>query len=94
MAKATLTWNANAESDLAGYKIYRSVGTAPMTLLATVGKVTTYVDDPLPAIDGDIGYALTAYDTAGNESVRSLTVTKTVNAIPPVAPTGLVVVIG
>lgn len=93
MAKATLTWNANAEPDLAGYKVYRSVGTAPQSLLVTLGKVTTYVDDPLPAIDGDIGYALTAFDTAGNESIKSLTVTKTVNAIPPVAPSGLAVAI-
>jgi fibronectin type 3 domain-containing protein len=91
--KATLTWNANTEADLAGYKIYRSIGTGPMTLLASVGKVTTYVDDPLPNIDGDVGYAVTAVDTAGLESFKSATVTKAVNTVPPQAPTGLAVVI-
>lgn len=49
---AILTWNANSESDLAGYKIYRGldmcVANPAMSLVATVGKVTTYIDDKIP----------------------------------------------
>jgi fibronectin type 3 domain-containing protein len=94
MASAILTWNANTELDLASYRIYRKVGAAPFTLLATVPKpATTYTDSSLPLIDGDITYDLTAVDTTGNESAHSVSVTKTVNLVPPVAPTGLVVVI-
>lgn len=94
MAKATLTWNPNTEPDLANYKIYRKVGSAVSAVLATVPKgTTTFVDDPLPAVDGDITYDLTAVDTSGNESAHSVAVTKTVNLVPPAAPSGLVVVI-
>ena len=93
MAKAVLTWNANSESDLAGYKIYRGVNGAALTLLAQVPKVVTYTDDPLPTIDGNITYAISAFDTSGNESPKTAPVTKVVNTVPPVAPSGLVVVI-
>lgn len=92
MPQAVLTWNANTESDLAGYKIYRVMGSGPLTLLTTIGKVTTYTDT-LPDVDGDVTYAVSAYDTSGNESPLSVSVTKVLNTNPPQAPTGLVVVI-
>lgn len=93
MASATLTWNANTEADLAGYRIYRGFGTTSPTLLASVGKVTTYTDTTLPNISQDVTYNLTAFDTSGNESAHSVSVTKTVDVSPPAAPTGLVVTI-
>lgn len=73
-ASVTLTWNANTESDLAGYKVYRGTPCGnPQALpgpIATLDKVTTYVDSSAP--DGvDVEYEITAYDTSGNESVRS-----------------------
>jgi hypothetical protein len=92
--KATLVWSPNTETDLASYLVYRSVAGAPFALLATVPKgTTTYTDDPLPLIDGDVAYYLTAKDQSGNESLHSLTVVRTINAIPPQAPTGLSVVV-
>lgn len=91
MAGKLLTWTANTESDLAGYKIYRSVGTGPLSLLASVGKVVTYTDNAMPAVDTTLGYALSAVDTAGNESLKGIMVTSAVNVNPPVAPVGLVV---
>jgi hypothetical protein len=94
MATATLTWIANTESDLAGYDIYRAVGTGPLTLLTSVGKVSTYVDTTVPNISQNVSYALKAFDFAGNRSPLSATVTKAVDVNPPQAPAGLDVVIG
>lgn len=94
MASAILTWNANTEPDLKEYRIYRKVGAAALAQLAVVPKgTTTYTDTPLPVMDGDISYNLTAVDTSNNESAHSVTVTKTVNLVPPAAPVGLDVVI-
>lgn len=94
MGKATLAWDPNKEADFASYLIYRSVAGAPFAVLTTIPKgTTTYTDDPLPLIDGDVSYYLTAKDTSGNESLHSLTVVKTINTVPPAAPTGLTVVI-
>ena len=94
MAKATLTWTANTEADLAGYKIYRAINSGPMSLLDSVGKVTTYVDEPLPNIDGVISYTLSAIDTSANESGKTAPKSLTVNTVPPATPTGLEVVLG
>jgi fibronectin type 3 domain-containing protein len=68
-----LTWNANAEPDLAGYKIYGSLTQGgPYTLLNTAALVTatTYLDSDL---DGGhtYYYAVTAVDNGGHESNRS-----------------------
>ena len=93
MATAILTWNANSESDLAGYRVYRALGAAALVQLASLAKVTTYTDATIPNVDQDVSYALTAFDTANNESLKSATVTNTVNAVPPGAPTGLSVVL-
>jgi endoglucanase len=98
-ASATLTWNANTESDLAGYKVYRGNGScsvgplAPLTVngiqVTVASPATTYVDNTVPVFDGDLCYEITAFDTSGNESARSNRATKTVNLVPPTAPTGL-----
>ena len=94
MSSAKLDWNANVESDLAGYRIYRGFGAATPTLLASVGKtILTYTDATVPNISQDVSYNITAYDTSGNESAHSVTVTKTVDVNPPAAPTGLTVVL-
>lgn len=98
-ASTDLSWNANTESDLAGYKVYRGNGTCsvgPLQPLVVGGSpvsvlapATTYKDTTVPTFDGQLCYELTAYDTAGNESPRSVRATKTVNLIPPIAPVGL-----
>ncbi len=66
-AQVTLAWDANRESNLAGYKIY--FGTAPReySWVLDVGKVTTYTVTGLT--DGLAYYfSATAYDTANQES--------------------------
>lgn len=100
-ASATLTWNANTEQDLAGYKIYRGNGVCsqgplqPLIVngshVTVTGSITTYTDNTVPMFDGELCYELTAFDVSNNESVRSSRATKVVNLIPPVAPTGLVI---
>ena len=74
----THTWTANRESDLAGYKVY--VGTAsgtysfPRSAFVT-GKVTSYTVSNLPK-GQTYFFAISAYDSAGNESVLSGEVSK------------------
>lgn len=89
--KAVLDWDANTEPDLAGYKVY--FGTASKTYGAPidVGKVTTKTIEPLA--DGTYFFAVTAYDTSGNESLFSDEVSKTIDSTPPAKPNGLKVLI-
>ena len=74
---ATLTWNANTESNLAGYKIY--YGTSPRNNncppggysdTIDAGNVTKYVLNKLT--DGKTYYfSITSYNTAKKESCFS-----------------------
>lgn len=102
-ASATLTWTPNTETDLAGYKVYRGNGVCaigplqPLVVggvaVSVVSPASTYTDTTVPIFDGSLCYEITAFDTTGNESLRSNRVTKTVNLVPPIPPTGLGVVI-
>lgn len=91
-----LTWTANTEADLAGYKIYRSTFSGQYGVpIATVGTVTSYTaifpDQPT---DQPYFFTITAYDLAGNESGKSLEVRKLVAGIPVVVPTATWTIIG
>ena len=64
----TLAWDANTESNLAGYKLHygntpRSQGA--YTHSVTIGIATTYTISLQP---GTYYFALTAYNNVGNES--------------------------
>jgi hypothetical protein len=71
---ATLTWDANSEPDLAGYRVYRcselpctlQTGAAPV---AVVGKNETSVNIGTPTKIQF--YFITAYDSANRESGAS-----------------------
>ena len=89
-AQIQVSWNANTETDLAGYKVY--AGTAPGQYGAPVdvGNVTAYTATLTPATGTTYYFALTAYDTSGNESVKSDEVSVYVpDVTPPAKPTGL-----
>ena len=62
-----ITWQANTEKDLAGYNVYRIVGSKPARLNASPVKEIKYTDTGAPD-HRFIAYHVTAVDTAGNES--------------------------
>ncbi len=78
-SSATLTWSANRENDLAGYKVYRATASgtygAPIATLA--GNVTTYQATSLE-FGKTYFFVVTAYDIAGNESGYSNEVSKSI----------------
>jgi hypothetical protein len=69
-----LTWSANTEADLVGYRIYRSINSGgPFTLITTVSKMAapTYLDnDNQNGLVNDqyYYYKISAFDTQGKES--------------------------
>lgn len=86
---ATLSWNANSEADLAGYKIYygtsartgsdpKTCGLCGYSTSVNVGKVTTYAFSNLT--NGQTYYfSVSAYDTSNNESAFSSQVNKLIS---------------
>jgi fibronectin type 3 domain-containing protein/flagellar hook assembly protein FlgD len=84
-----VAWQANTESDLAGYLIYRNgelanvTGTVIGELTPYLLGVTAYTDPELA--DGDYGYYLVAMDTTGNLSGPSNQLTVTIDTRAPQA---------
>lgn len=97
---ATATWNANTESDLAGYEVHRALLPCPITgdivspTIVILGKVLTY-SFIVPSPATDVCVQLKAFDVAGNRSPYSAKVGKRVVApTPVVAPTYTLKLIG
>lgn len=95
----TLTWDANSESDLAGYRVY--IGQSSRSYdavidLANVGNplATSYEGshDIAPNTEETWYYAVTAYDTSNLESDYSNEVSHTYkgdDTLPPSPPSNL-----
>jgi len=65
-----IVWNNNKEPDVAGYKVYYGKISRTYNNCVDVGKTTEYKIPALP--EDDVFYfAVTAYDSAGNESAYS-----------------------
>ncbi len=70
--KATITWSANTESDMAGYNIYRTVGTWRAKInAALIAAAAQPVFSDSGLTDGAYTYEVTSVDTHGNESIPS-----------------------
>lgn len=87
-----LQWDANTETDLAGYYIYEahtSDGQVIGTYMVSVPAPLVSFDFPPDShVDGQYYWKITAFDTAGNESGFSNEVTADFNITPPSPPTG------
>ncbi len=88
-ADVALEWEANTESDLAGYLLYRNDQPANVQGIVT-GDLkpyliagTTYPDEGVP--DGKFRYYLVAMDEAGNLSDQSNTLEVNIDTHPPQA---------
>lgn len=87
---ATLHWQSNNEPDLSGYRIYYGTASRSYGPYIPVGKtVNTYVLNGLNE-EKIYFFALTAVDTAGNESGYSAEVRKSISGAqsPPVDTSG------
>lgn len=86
------TWNANTETDLAGYKVQYGTATGVYTQTIDVGKVLIYNTGALT--EGKTYYfVVLAYDTSGNVSGPSTEASIYLpipDVTPPPIPTGLV----
>jgi len=65
-----LAWQANTEKDLAGYNVYRIMGSQAVKLNSTPLKETGFLDTGAPD-HRFIAYHVTAVDAEGNESEPS-----------------------
>ena len=81
-AEVTLAWDANGESDLEGYGVYYRAGTAgpPYDFFGYV-DISDLSDEETPAftvtglqLNTTYHFAITAYDSSGNESAFSASV--------------------
>ncbi len=76
---ATISWKANTESDLSGYRVYYGTATRSYGPPVPVGKVTQYTLANLT--DGKTYYfGVTALDYSGNESGYSAEAKKAITA--------------
>lgn len=89
-ATVQVTWNPNTEEDLAGYKLYHGTASGQYGEPVDVGNVTGHVMEITPQHGATYYFALTAYDTSGNESGYSDEATCFVpDGVKPEKPTGL-----
>jgi hypothetical protein len=79
-ADITIAWDANAEPDVAGYKVYYGTASGAYGSPIILGTQTTYTISGLP--DGIYYVAVTAFNTAGLESGYSNEVSTTIAGTP------------
>ena len=77
-SRITISWTANSESDLAGYKIYAGRSTGVYGSAGTPITVASSATSGVVPIDatGAWYFAVTAFDTTGNESGFSTEVSR------------------
>ena len=86
-SNVTLVWDANSESDLAGYKLYQSNTSGNYTSIPVMTiPAGTETANLLDVPDGTYFWVLTAYDISGNESGPSNEVTASLDSTAPEPP--------
>ena len=89
-ATINVSWNPNTEEDLAGYRLYVGEASGQYGEPVGVGNVTGHVMEITPQHGATYYFALTAYDTSGNESGYSAEATCFIpDGVKPEKPTGL-----
>ena len=90
-SNVTFEWDANSESDLAGYRLHQGVtnGVYDSVVADIPAGTETVILTNIP--DGTYYWALIAYDTEGLESGYSNEVTKRLDTTPPDNPQGLLI---
>lgn len=86
----TLSWDANSEPDIAGYRIHYGTAADPYKMTVEVGEPTAAITN----LERGLTYtfAVTAYNTSGAESAYSFPVSYTVGSgeiIPPAVLTNI-----
>ena len=66
----SITWKENTEKDLAGYNIYRVIGSKKEKINRELIKENSFLDKKIPD-ERFVSYYVTALDEAGNESEPS-----------------------
>ena len=74
---ASLTWGPNTDTDLAGYKVYVGTSSRVYGSPINVGNLTSYAITNL-GVGSTYYFAVTAYDSSGNESGFSNEVSKSI----------------
>lgn len=88
-ASLRVSWNANSEEDLAGYKLYYGTQSNTYGQPVDVGNVTSYTISSVQ--NGSTYYvAVSAYDSSGNESARSTEQSAYIPVLDTTPPTGSV----
>lgn len=72
---ASLTWSPNTDTDLAGYKVYMGTQSGVYGPSISVGMTTSYTAGNLTG-GRTYYFSITAFDSAGNESLHSTEVSK------------------
>ncbi len=66
-ARVELSWSRNAETDLAGYRVYRATGDGDFVLVSSLVAGSSFSDATAP-VGMLLRYRITAVDTLDNES--------------------------
>lgn len=91
-AQVRVTWNANTEPDLDGYRVHYGVIPGEYTEIIDVGNMTEATIEITPEYGRDYYFVVTAYDTSGNESGYSDMASCFIpDATPPEKPKNILV---
>lgn len=85
-ASVTLSWNSNTEPNVAGYRVHYGTVAAPYSMTQDTGTTSATIDNLKTGVT--YTFAVTAYNSDGDESGYSLSLSYTVGAtmfIPPAA---------